>query len=71
MTPRERANEVLITPRRRKLIAYGSGTSLDEVNRLLKQFNQMREMMKKFTSKNPMKMMAEMNRMRQMMGGKR
>ena len=71
MTPHERANEVLITPRRRKLIAYGSGTSLDEVNRLIKQFNQMREMMKKFTSKNPMKMMAEMNRMRQMMGGKR
>lgn len=71
MTPRERSNEVLITPRRRKLIAYGSGTSIDEVNRLLKQFNQMREMMKKFTSKNPMKMMGEMNRMRQMMNGRR
>lgn len=71
MTPKERSNEVLITPRRRKLIAYGSGTSIDEVNRLLKQFNQMREMMKKFTSKNPMKMMGEMNRMRQMMGGRR
>jgi len=71
MTPKERSNEVLITPRRRKLIAYGSGTSIDEVNRLLKQFNQMREMMKKFTSKNPMKMMGEMNRMRQMMNGRR
>ncbi len=71
MTHKERANEVLITPRRRKLIAYGSGTSIDEVNRLLKQFNQMREMMKKFTSKNPMKMMGEMNRMRQMMNGRR
>ncbi len=71
MTPKERSNEVMITPRRRKLIAYGSGTSVDEVNRLLKQFNQMREMMKKFTSKNPMKMMSEMNRMRQMMGGRR
>ncbi len=71
MTSKERSNEVLITPRRRKLIAYGSGTSIDEVNRLLKQFNQMREMMKKFTSKNPMKMMGEMNRMRQMMNGRR
>jgi signal recognition particle subunit SRP54 len=46
MTPRERRNHQLINGSRRKRIAKGSGTSVEEVNRLLKQFVQMRKMLK-------------------------
>jgi signal recognition particle subunit SRP54 len=46
MTPRERANHQLINGSRRKRIAKGSGTSVEEVNRLLKQFVQMQKMLK-------------------------
>src|SRR4029079_8690334 len=46
MTPRERRNHQLIHGSRRKRIAKGSGTSVEEVNRLLKQFVQMRKMLK-------------------------
>ena len=46
MTPRERANHQLINGSRRKRIAKGSGTSVEEVNRLLKQFVQMKKMLK-------------------------
>lgn len=46
MTPRERSNPQIIDGSRRKRIAAGSGTSLQEVNRLFKQFDGMRKMMK-------------------------
>ncbi len=47
MTPKERKNPKLINGSRRKRIAAGSGTSVTDVNRLLKQFTQMSKMMKK------------------------
>jgi signal recognition particle subunit SRP54 len=46
MTPTERRNHQLINGSRRKRIARGSGTSVEEINRLLKQFVQMRKMLK-------------------------
>jgi signal recognition particle subunit SRP54 len=46
MTPKERRNHQLINGSRRKRIARGSGTSVEEVNRLLKQFVQMKKMLK-------------------------
>ncbi len=49
MTPRERANHMIVNGARRRRIAKGSGTSVQEVNNLLKQYSQMRKMMKSFT----------------------
>jgi len=46
MTPRERANHMLINGSRRRRIAKGSGTSVQDVNNLLKQYGQARKMMK-------------------------
>jgi signal recognition particle subunit SRP54 len=46
MTPRERRNHQIISGSRRKRIAKGSGTSVEDVNRLLKQFVEMRKMLK-------------------------
>jgi signal recognition particle subunit SRP54 len=46
MTPKERQNHQLISGSRRKRIAKGSGTSVEEINRLLKQFVQMKKMLK-------------------------
>ncbi len=46
MTPRERQRAQIINGSRRKRIARGSGTSVEAVNRLLKQFAQMRKMLK-------------------------
>jgi signal recognition particle subunit SRP54 len=46
MTAKERANHALINGQRRKRIAKGSGTTVEEVNRLLKQFIQMKKMLK-------------------------
>jgi signal recognition particle subunit SRP54 len=46
MTPAERRRHDLINGSRRKRIARGSGTTVEEVNRLLKQFVQMQKMMK-------------------------
>ncbi len=54
MTPKERENPQLLNGSRRARIAAGSGTSIQEVNRLLKQMDDMRKMMKKFQS-NPLK----------------
>ncbi|MBO8171058.1 MAG: signal recognition particle protein [Bacillaceae bacterium] len=48
MTTEEKRNPGIINASRRKRIAKGSGTSLQEVNRLLKQFNDMKKMMKQF-----------------------
>lgn len=50
MTKAERANPSLINGSRRKRIALGSGTKIQDVNRLLKQFEQMQKMMKQFSS---------------------
>jgi len=46
MTPQERRSHQLINGSRRKRIAKGSGTSVEEVNRVLKQFVQMQKMLK-------------------------
>ena len=47
MTPAERAKPSIINPSRKRRIAAGSGTQVQDVNRLLKQFDQMQQMMKK------------------------
>lgn len=61
MTPRERVNPDVINGSRKKRIAKGSGTQIQDVNKLLKQFKQMQKMMKKFASKSGMaKMMRGM-----------
>lgn len=63
MTEKERINPSIINGSRRRRIAAGSGTSLQEVNRLLTQFEQTRKVMKAATSmKNPMQMMRNMRR---------
>src|SRR5580704_4475562 len=49
MTPKERANHMLVNGSRRRRIAKGSGTSVQEVNQLLKQYSQARKMMKSFS----------------------
>jgi signal recognition particle subunit SRP54 len=53
MTPKERRNHEIINGSRRKRIARGSGTSVEEVNRLLKQFVEMRKMMKQLMKMGP------------------
>ena len=50
MTPQERRNPDIIKASRKTRIAKGSGTSVQEVNQLLKQFEQMKKMMKQFSS---------------------
>jgi signal recognition particle subunit SRP54 len=49
MTPKERANHMLINGSRRRRIALGSGTTVQEVNQLLKQYGQAKKMMKSFS----------------------
>lgn len=46
MTPAERVNHMIINGARRRRIAMGSGTSVQDVNQLLKQYTQARKMMK-------------------------
>lgn len=57
MTPAERADPSLLNGNRKKRIADGSGTSIQEVNRLVKQFEDMRKMMKAFSGGNAGRMM--------------
>ncbi len=52
MTPAEREKPSIINPKRKRRIAAGSGTSVEEVNKLLRQFEMMQKMMKQF-KKNP------------------
>ena len=52
MTKEERSKPSIINPSRKKRIANGSGTKVEDVNRLLKQFDQMQKVMKQFTGKN-------------------
>lgn len=60
MTNEERERPDILSGPRKKRIATGSGTSIQEVNRLLKQFEDMRKMMKMFTSGNAQRMMRNM-----------
>ena len=46
MTPEERRDHTILNGSRRKRIAKGSGTTVEEVNRLLKQFNEMRKVLR-------------------------
>ncbi|RFZ82809.1 signal recognition particle protein [Mucilaginibacter terrenus] len=64
MTPKEKENPDLINPSRRARIAKGSGTDLAEVNRLMKQFEDMRKVMKQMS--NPAAMANMMRRMPKM-----
>ncbi len=66
MTPKERENPDIINASRRKRIAAGSGTNIEEVNRLIKQFDQTRKMMKMVTGMGSSKMMQMANAMRAM-----
>ena len=50
MTPKERAKPEILNSSRKRRIAAGSGTSVEEVNRLLKQFDQVKKLMKQFSS---------------------
>lgn len=68
MTPAERNDHELINGSRRKRIAAGSGTSVEEVNKLLEQFTMMRKMMKKLTNITP-NMLRGMGGLGGMMGG--
>ena len=52
MTPKERRNPEIIKASRKTRIAKGSGTSVQEVNKLLEQFDQMKKMMKQFSNGN-------------------
>jgi signal recognition particle subunit SRP54 len=62
MTPAERSNPEIINGSRRTRIAKGSGTNIQEVNRLMKQFDQTRKMMKMVTSSKMSKMMPKMRK---------
>ena len=65
MTPKERRNPDAINGSRKKRIAAGSGTQIQDINRLLKQHKQMAKMMKKMTGKGGMtKMMRGLGAMK-------
>ncbi|WP_343604001.1 signal recognition particle protein [Fluviicola sp.] len=67
MTPKERSNPSLINGQRKNRIAQGSGTNIQEVNKLLKQFEDTKKMMKMMS--NPKNMMSMMKQMKGMRGG--
>ena len=60
MIKKERSNPGILNAGRRQRIAKGSGTTVTDVNRLLKQFEEMKKMMKRFTGGNAKKMMKGM-----------
>ncbi|MDC7997674.1 signal recognition particle protein [Gilvibacter sediminis] len=64
MTPEERSNPALINASRKKRIGKGSGTSVQQVNQLLKQFNQMSKMMKMMQGGGGRKMMQMLGKQR-------
>ena len=66
MTPKERTNPELLNTSRRQRIAKGSGTNIQEVNRLIKQFDQTRKMMRMVTGNKMAGMMARMKGMKGM-----
>jgi signal recognition particle subunit SRP54 len=67
MTPKERSNPALLNNSRRIRLAKGSGTNLIEVNKLIKQFDDMKKMMKMMS--NPRNMANMMSQMKGMKGG--
>ena len=69
MTPKERANPDIINQSRKLRIARGSGTKLDDVNRLMKQFDQTRKMMKMVSGMDRSRMAQMAAAMKQMKGG--
>ena len=70
MTPAERKRPEIIKGSRKRRIAAGSGTQIQDVNKLLKQFTQMQKMMKKMSGKGGMqKMMRSMKGMMPPGGG--
>lgn len=64
MTPKERTNPEVLNQSRKLRIAKGSGTSIQEVNRLVKQFDQTRKMMKMVTGSGMKQMMRNMPKMK-------
>jgi signal recognition particle subunit SRP54 len=68
MTPRERTHPDLIKASRKRRIASGAGVQVQDVNRLLKEFEQMQEMMKKMRGGGLMKMMKRLGGMKGMGG---
>ncbi len=68
MTPLERRKPDLLKATRKRRIAMGSGVQVQDVNRMLKQFEQMRDMMKKMKGGGMMKMMKRMGAMKGMGG---
>ncbi|NVN94923.1 MAG: signal recognition particle protein [Bacteroidetes bacterium] len=64
MTPKERANPAILNGSRRKRIAIGSGTEIQEVNRLIKQFDETRKMMKMMSGGKGSKLMQAMGSMK-------
>lgn len=66
MTPKERTNPEILNTSRRQRIAKGSGTSYQEVNKLIKQFDQTRKMMKMVTGAGMKGMMSRMKSMKNM-----
>lgn len=66
MTPRERGNHIIINGKRRKRIARGSGRPVQEVNSLLKQFVQMKKMMKQLSNPSFLGKMKNLKKMRNM-----
>ncbi len=69
MTARERAKPDIINASRKKRIASGSGTSVEDVNKLLRQYEQMKKMFKQFSGKNGKKSMKRFNMPGGMPGG--
>jgi signal recognition particle subunit SRP54 len=69
MTPQERRKPELLKATRKRRIAAGAGVQVQEVNRLLKEFEQMQDMMKKMKGGGLMKMMKRMGGMKGMGGG--
>ena len=69
MTPKERRKPELIKATRKRRIAAGAGVHVQEVNRLLKEFEQMQGMMKQMKGGGLMKMMKRMGGMKGIMGG--
>ena len=66
MTPKERTNPEILNTSRRMRIAKGSGTNVQDVNRLIKQFDQTRKMMKMVTGSKMSQMMGAMKGMKNM-----
>jgi signal recognition particle subunit SRP54 len=69
MTPKERVHPEILNSSRRTRLAKGSGTNIQEVNRLIKQFDQTRKMMKMVTGPKMGRMMGAMKGAKEMMKG--